>query len=226
MGVDWEWKSTVQGLMGATTAPSGSIMEFDFGWYAFNWILKLTICLFGSALSFDFQSKIYVFVNHPMVAMAFLFLMAATLSKLTVMFEHFRSTMWLFTTVFTYTFGASIISDLFMVFPCFEGAGGLKMMLHDPSTSCYGYSTLMVLASLAICAYTAVAMYVLGFAFWGRKAIIQQPANHDKRELEATFKEFGFLFYGTHANVSRTATHTIIVTVSPISSRGTVAVTE
>ena len=139
--------------------------------------------------------------------MAFLLLMAATLLKLTVMFEHFRSTMWLFTTVFTYTFGASIISDLFMVFPCFEGAGGLKMMVHDPGTSCYGYSTLMVLASLAICAYTAAAMYVLGFAFWSRKAVIQQPVDHDTIELEHTFKAFGFLFYGTTANVSHRCPH-------------------
>ena len=86
----------------------------------------------------------------------------------------------------------------------------------------------MVLVPIAICAYTAVAMYVLGFAFWGRKAIIQHPANHGKHELEATFKEFGFLFYGTPHDVSRTATHTIVVTVScsPISTRGTVAVTE
>jgi hypothetical protein len=179
IGVDWAWKSTVQGLMGATTAPSGSIMEFDF----------------GCALSFDFQTKMYVFVIHPMVAMAFLHLMAAILSKSTVVFENLRGTAWLLTTVFIYTFGASIISDLFMVFPCFEGAGGLKMMLHDPSTSCYGYSTLMLLVPIAICVYTAAAMYVLGFAFWSRKAIIQKPADYDQLELEDTFKAFGFLFY-------------------------------
>ena len=141
---------------------------------------------------------------NPMITMAFLLLMAATLSKLTVQYENLRDTMWLFTTVFTYTFGAGILSDLFIVFPCFEGAGE-KMMIHDPGTSCYGHSTLMVLVPIAICAYTAAAMYVLGFAFWGRKAIIQQPANQDKRELEATFKEFGFLFYGMHNNVSPAA---------------------
>ena len=142
----------------------------------------------------------YVFLIHPMVAMAVLLLMAATLSKFTVRFERFRSTLWLFTTVFIYTFGANIISDLFMVFPCFEGAIN-QMMIHDPGTSCYKYSTLMVLASLAICAYTATTMYVLGFAFWSRKTIIQQPANHDRLELEDAFNSFGFLFYGTQANV-------------------------
>ena len=158
--------------------------------------------LFVSALSFDFQTKTYVFVIHPMVAMAFLHLMAAILSKSTVVFENLRGTAWLLTTVFIYTFGASIISDLFMVFPCFEGAGGLKMMLHDPSTSCYGYSTLMVLVPIAICVYTAVAIYVLGFAFWSHKAVIQQPQNHDRVELEHTFKSFGFLFYGAYAQQS------------------------
>ena len=160
--------------------------------------------------------------------MAFLLSMAALLSKFHSRFERFRSTMWLLTTIYVYTFGATIISDLFMVFPCFKGAGE-NMMLHDPSTSCYGYSMLMVLVPIAICAYTAAAVYVLGFAFWGRKAIIQQPANHDKRELEATFKEFGFLFYGTHNNISPTATHTNVITVSLISSRdssSSVAVTD
>ena len=144
---------------------------------------------------------------NPMITMAFLLLMAATLSKLTVMFESLRGTMWLFTTVFTYTFGATIISDLFMVFPCFEGVGGLKMMLHDPGTSCYGYSTLMVLVPIAICAYTAAAIYVLGFAFWSRKAIIQKPADHDQLELEDTFRAFGFLFYGTPLNVTHCYSH-------------------
>ena len=148
----------------------------------------------------------YVFMIHPMIAMAVLLLMAATLSKFTVRFECFRSTLWLFTTVFMYTFGANIISVLFMVFPCFEGAGE-QMMIHDPGTSCYGYSTLMVLVPIAICAYTAAAMYVLGFAFWSRKAIIQKPADHDQLELEDTFKAFGFLFYGTPLNVTHCYSH-------------------
>ena len=138
--------------------------------------------------------------------MAFLLLMAATLSKLTVQYENLRDTMWLFTTVFTYTFGAGILSDLFIVFPCFEGAGE-KMMIHDPGTSCYGHSTLMVLVPIAICAYTAAAMYVLGFAFWSRKAVIQHPVDHDRIELEHTFKAFGFLFYGTNANFSHCHSH-------------------
>ena len=182
-------------------------MEFDFGWCELSWMPELTILLFVSALSFDFQTKMYVFVSHPMVAMAFLHLMAAILSKSTVVFENLRGTAWLLTTVFIYTFGASIISDLFMVFPCFEGAGGLKMMLHDPSTSCYGYSTLMVLVPIAICVYTAAAMYVLGFAFWSRKAIIQKPADYDQLELEDTFKAFGFLFYGIPLNVTHCYSH-------------------
>ena len=156
--------------------------------------------LFGSALSIDFQTKMYVFVSHPTVAMAALLLLAAILTRFTVRFEHFRSTMWLLTTVFIYTFGATIISDLFMVFPCFEAADGLKMMIHDPSKACYGYSTLMVLAPIAICVYTATAMYVLGFAFWSRKGVIQNPEIQDRFELDRTFKAFGFLFYGAHAH--------------------------
>ena len=154
--------------------------------------------LFGSALSFDFQSKIYFFLIHPIIAMAVLLSMAALLSKLTVRFERFRSTVCLLTTIYIYTFGASIISDLFMVFPCIEGTDD-KIMIHDPGTSCYGYSSLIVLASMAICVYTAVAIYVLGFVFWSHKAVIQNPQNHDRIELEHTFKSFGFLFYGTHA---------------------------
>jgi hypothetical protein len=133
-----------------------------------------------------------------MVMIGFLLLVAGVLSRFTVYFEHFGSTMWLLTTVFIYTFGAEIISDLFMVFPCFEAADG-SWMIHDPSTTCYGHSTLMILAPIAICTYTAAAVYVLGFTFWSRKDVIQHPASHDKSELEHTFKAFGFLFYGAHA---------------------------
>ena len=92
------------------------------------------------------------------------------------------------------------------------------MMLHDPSTSCYGYSTLMVLVPIAICVYTAVAIYVLGFAFWSRKAVIQHPVDHDRIELEHTFKAFGFLFYGTNANVSHCHSHWLfsVVQCTPV----------
>ena len=158
------------------------------------------VSLLGSALSLDFQAEMCIFVSHPMVTMVFLLLVAGALSKFTVRFEHFASTMWLLTTVFVYTFGAAIISNLFMVFPCFEASDGLRMMIHDPSTACYGYSTLMLLAPIAICVYTAAAVYVLGFAFWSRKDVIQHPANHDKSQVEHTFKAFGFLFYGNTPN--------------------------
>ena len=31
VGVDWQWKSAVSGIMGLSTAPAGSILEFDLG---------------------------------------------------------------------------------------------------------------------------------------------------------------------------------------------------
>ena len=31
VGVDWQWKSAVSGIMGLSTAPTGSVLEFDLG---------------------------------------------------------------------------------------------------------------------------------------------------------------------------------------------------
>ena len=32
VGVDWQWKSAVSGIMGLSTASTGSVLEFDLGW--------------------------------------------------------------------------------------------------------------------------------------------------------------------------------------------------
>ena len=32
VGVDWHWKSAVSGIMGLSTAPTGSVLDFDLGW--------------------------------------------------------------------------------------------------------------------------------------------------------------------------------------------------
>ena len=32
VGVDWQWKSAVSGIMGLSTAPTGSVLDFDLGW--------------------------------------------------------------------------------------------------------------------------------------------------------------------------------------------------
>ena len=31
VGVDWQWQSEVSGIMGPSTAPAGSVFEFDLG---------------------------------------------------------------------------------------------------------------------------------------------------------------------------------------------------
>ena len=157
----------------------------------------LTVWIFVvcSALSFDFQSKLTFNLIRPLVEMLVLLLVAAALSKSATRFDNFQSTMWMLTTVFVYTFGATIISDLFTLLPCFRGSDG-EMMLHDPGTPCYGHGTLMVLGPIGICMYTAAAAYVLGFAFLSHKSVIQFPARHELHEVEHTFKAFGFLFYG------------------------------
>ena len=153
-------------------------------------------------------------------------------------FESVRGTFWLFATVGIYTFGAltafwllstrcidsidfvcentfhvpgaQMISTLFILFPCFEGADekmmvcnlywlsihclytplDLKTMVcnlywllftayvnpwllvwkvHDPTSACYSYTTLMWVTPIGICFYMAVMSYVLGYAFWAKK---------------------------------------------------------
>ena len=32
VGVDWQWQSEVSDIMGLSTAPTGSVLEFDLGW--------------------------------------------------------------------------------------------------------------------------------------------------------------------------------------------------
>ena len=68
--------------------------------------------------------------------------------------------------------------------------------VHDPSTQCYGDTNLMLLSAVGICAYSAATAYVLGFAFWSRKDIIQSPSHHSASVVQSTYKSFGFLFYG------------------------------
>ena len=138
--------------------------------------------------------------------------LAAILGKYSTAFESLTCTLWLFATVGVYTFGASVISDLFVALPCFDGAGESMMVfhlaqksfsnsccfgkVHDPSTKCYGDTSLVVLSIVGIVAYSATTAYVLGFAFWGRKNIIQVPSDHEESVVKSTYKAFGFLFYG------------------------------
>ena len=72
--------------------------------------------------------------------------------------------------------------------------------MHDPSTKCYGDTNLVLLSVAGICIYSATTAYVLGFAFWGRKNIIQVPSDHEESVVKSTYKEFGFLFYGRWTN--------------------------
>ena len=189
-GVNWEWKSFVQGFLGVSGAPSGSIMELDL----------------GCALSFDFPAKVYFSLTFPIAAILIVLLVAVILSKTTVRFEGCKATMWLFTIIWVYTFGASILSDLFVLFPCFDGVDGdgadKEMMLHDPDMFCYGHPVLMVLTPIGIAGYSFAAIYVLGIAFWGHKETIQHRGAATKHELEYTFKTFGFLFYGTVTQIT------------------------
>ena len=89
-----------------------------------------------------------------------------------------------------------MISSLFLALPCFDVADETNM-IHAPSTKCYGDTKLVLLSIGGICGYSAATVYVLGFAFWSRKDIIQFPENHEASVVESTYKAFGFLFYGT-----------------------------
>ena len=172
------------------------------------WMIVQMTLLVCSALSFDFPSKVYFYLTFPIAAMLIVLLVAVILSKTTVRFEGCKATMWLFTIIWVYTFGARILSDLFVLFPCFQGVDGdgaeEAMMLHDPDTSCYGHPVLMVLTPVGIAGYSFAAIYVLGIAFWGHKETIQHRGAATKHELEYTFKTFGFLFYGSNTNNSVT----------------------
>ena len=70
------------------------------------------------------------------------------------------------------------------------------VQVHDPSTQCYGDTNLVLLSVVGIVAYSAATAYVLGFAFWSRKDIIQFPSHHSDSVAQSTYKAFGFLFYG------------------------------
>ena len=59
-----------------------------------------------------------------------MFALGAILGKCSAAFESLTSTLWLFATVGVYTFGASVISDLFVALPCFDGAGESMMVFY------------------------------------------------------------------------------------------------
>ena len=58
----------------------------------------------------------------------------------------------------------------------------------------------MLLSVVGICAYSAATAYVLGFAIWRRKDIIQFPSHHSASVVQSTYKAFGFLFYGVQTS--------------------------
>jgi len=83
-----------------------------------------------------------------------------------------------------------MVSALFVVFPCYNGADEKMMVrhtsglqtacflamlvclsckVHDPTSACYSYTALMILTPIAICFYLTISAYVLGFSFWARK---------------------------------------------------------
>ena len=64
-----------------------------------------------------------------------MYVAAVILAKCSDTFEHLGSTLWLFATVGVYTFGAPVISELFLIFPCFEGADETRMMVRILSSS-------------------------------------------------------------------------------------------
>ena len=60
-----------------------------------------------------------------------MWVLAMMLGKYSAAFESLTSTLWLFATVGVYTFGAPVISDLFISFPCYDGAVERMMVLSN-----------------------------------------------------------------------------------------------
>ena len=183
MDVMWGWKSEVSSIMEPSTAPAGSILEFD-------------IMCFGAS----FQAKVYFLLAYPVGIGCIMYTLAVILAKCSehseASFKSLGNTLRLFASVGMYTFGASIISDLFISFPCFDGADDQRMMVHDPTTKCYGHGVLMVLSLVGMCFYGAATAYVLGYSFWRQKDIIHHPGSHEESVVNSTYQSFGFLFYG------------------------------
>ena len=153
-------------------------------------------CAFGAT----FKEQVYFSLVFPMVVATIMFVLAVALCKISTSFESLRSTLWLFATVGVYSFGAPVISNLFVTFPCFDGLSTDRRMVHDPSTECYGDDTLVVLSVIGICVYGTTTAYVLGVALWNRRHIIKCPSEYERGVVESTYKAFGFLFYGAQAS--------------------------
>ena len=119
--------------------------------------------------------------------------LAVVLANTTVLFEDFVSTIRLFSSTGLYTFGAAIISDLFVLYPCFEGAQDEDMMVHDPASKCYSRGSLIGMSLAGMCIYGAAISYILGFALWNRKDIIHHPAQHNGDVVRSTYRAYGFL---------------------------------
>ena len=58
-----------------------------------------------------------------------MFTIAVIVGRFSGSFE-VRTTLWLFATVGVYTFGPAVISSLFVVFPCVDGAGDSMMVIY------------------------------------------------------------------------------------------------
>ena len=190
-GTNWEWKSEVDSMFGESTQSAGSVGDFDL------------YCAFGAS----FEESVYFSLTYPTVVSCMVFGIAVLLWKLsawTGSFKCLSTTLWLFAIVGAYTFGPQVISDLFVSFPCFDGTdddgANKEMMVHDASTVCYGHESLMVLSIAGILTYGTGIAYILGYALWNRKDVIQSPSSHEASVVKRTYKSFGFLFYDYKPN--------------------------
>ena len=126
-------------------------------------------------------------------------LLAWILSHTTSTFKGLRTTIWMFATVGLYTFGASLISNLFMPYPCYSAEGdesksiAINRMLHDPGADCYSDVHLMVLTAVGLFIYGGAIVYVLGLSFWHRRDIILHPDEYEVDLVESTYAAYGFL---------------------------------
>ena len=129
VGVDWQWKSEVSGIMGLGTAPAGSILEFDLGWRLAAVCRAELSCCGRCTFGASFQEKVYFSLAHPFFVACIMFTVAVIVGRISSSFE-VRTTLWLFATVGVYTFGPAVISSLIVVFPCIDGEGDAMMVIY------------------------------------------------------------------------------------------------
>ena len=138
---------------------------------------------------FDFITRMYISLAYPAVLAVIMVILVLTFAIMDIAFFSITH----ITTVAVYTFGAQFISALTTPFPCYQAEAGKFKMLHNPSKECYSEETVMLLSSIGLFLYAGVAIYVLGIAFWRRKEIIRQPADHERSLVQSTYTAFAFL---------------------------------